>query len=346
MRCMRYMSLWENRKAISVGGLIFKDRFSGKASQFRSLLMTGIAVLRGNRSLEILLSEGIFLRRKYSRILRNSVNESDVIVFEGPWQYYLVRELLKNKIVIYDSHNIETILRNGNAWKSYVERLERELCNRADLIITVSDNDRKLAQKMFDIEESRLACIPEGFETNSSPWSGVNSKDLVFIGSAYLPNVQAVENIMDIAKELPDLSFKVIGNVAHAVKKKSAPPNVYFLGTVSNEIKDRILSESMLALNPIEIGSGRNLKINDYVSHGVPVLTTEIGARGFNPELRENFIVSEVANFADSIRKLSDSRDKLISISSSFMDYAKKHDYKYTQESTYKAIYEITNKSK
>ena len=346
MRCMRYMSLWENRKAISVGGLIFKDRFSGKASQFRSLLMTGIAVLRGNRSLEILLSEGIFLRRKYSRILRNSVNESDVIVFEGPWQYYLVRELLKNKIVIYDSHNIETILRNGNAWKSYVERLERELCNRADLIITVSDNDRKLAQKMFDIEESRLACIPEGFETNSSPWSGVNSKDLVFIGSAYLPNVQAVENIMDIAKELPDLSFRVIGNVAQAVKKKSAPPNVYFLGTVSNEIKDRILSESMLALNPIEIGSGRNLKINDYVSHGVPVLTTEIGARGFDPELRENFIVSEVANFADSIRKLSESRDKLISISSSFMNYAKRHDYKHTQESIYKAIYEIANKSK
>ena len=174
----------------------------------------------------------------------------------------------------------------------------------------------------------------------------MNSKDLVFIGSAYLPNVQAVENIMDIAKELPDLSFRVIGNVAQAVKKKSAPPNVYFLGTVSNEIKDRILSESMLALNPIEIGSGRNLKINDYVSHGVPVLTTEIGARGFDPELRENFIVSEVANFADSIRKLSESRDKLISISSSFMNYAKRHDYKHTQESIYKAIYEIANKSK
>ena len=60
LRCRRYLEKFSSKSAFSVGGLIFKDESRNGVYQFRSLVMTGLAYLKGGRSLEILLSKGKF----------------------------------------------------------------------------------------------------------------------------------------------------------------------------------------------------------------------------------------------------------------------------------------------
>ena len=46
--------------------------------------------------------------------------------------------------------------------------------------------------------------------------------------------------------------------------------------------KDTILGTVDLAVNPMESGSGTNLKMLDYMAAGIPTLSTAFGARGLN----------------------------------------------------------------
>ena len=57
LRVRRYLKKIDSREIISVSGLILRDKKEGKVIQYRSLLMTALALLKGNRALEILLSK-------------------------------------------------------------------------------------------------------------------------------------------------------------------------------------------------------------------------------------------------------------------------------------------------
>lgn len=345
LRCIRYLSGWSPREIISVGGLTFKDEIEGDAQQFRSLLLTVSAFLKGDRSFEIYLAKGKYLRSKYKRKLLTSISKSEIVIFEGPWQYPLVKDQLRGKIVIYDAHNVETVLRGKNRWKDYVRMLESDLCERADVIITVSSQDSQNFVEMFNVDSSKVVTIPEGFEEVSRFWKYEGSKEVVFIGSAYLPNVQAARNVIDIAKKLPEFKFKLMGSVCNVLKKREVPGNVALLGVVDEEHKTEEMVNSLLAVNPVEMGSGRNLKMNDYISHGVPILTTPIGIRGFEDELRKYFFVEPIDRFAERIREISHDNDRLMEISRYFVSYSNKHSYKFTIKETTEAILNLITKT-
>ena len=343
LRVRRYLSSFNSRIILSVGGLVLHDEKENEAVQYRSLLMTGIAYLKGNRALEILLSKGSFLRGKYLNTAMKRISCAKIVIFEGPWQFYLFREKLEEKIVIYDSHNIESKLRKGNPWEGYTFKLEQELINRSDMIITVTESDKEEMINLYNASTDKIICIPEGFMTTNQKWCGIDSKEFVFIGSAYLPNIEAVKNLILIAKEFPDFKFKIIGSVCDSIKKRGTPKNVEFLGIVDEFRKEKEICSSLAALNPVTSGSGRNLKMNDYISYGVPIITTEIGARGFDQTLKDHFIISDIAGFPERIRDLKGTADNLLSNSAFFIKYAESNNYKATIDKAFEEISSLLN---
>lgn len=336
LRCRRYLDLFPEREILSVGGLIFKDKHENAASEYRSLIMTVMAVLKGERSLEIFLSMGKYLRKKYLRVLKNKIDGSQIIIFEGPWQYPLVRELLTDKIVIYDAHNVESALRKGNRWEEYTSDIERELAKRAELIITVSDEDRKSFSELFNTASDMIATIPEGYELPEGTWQGLSS-EIVFIGSAYGPNIEAANEVLKVAESLPEFTFKIIGTVCSSLPRKR-PSNVRLLGLLDKKNKEREICSSFLALNPMKVGSGRNLKMNDYISHGVPIITTEVGARGFDEEIKKTFFIVGCDEISNKIMDISFQHNELIEISNKMIAYAKANSYENTKLESYKAV--------
>lgn len=324
LRCHSYLVSFSDRQLLSVSGLVLRDRQEDYARQYRSILTLVYSLFRKQRSLEYFISKGIFLRKKYLHDVRQAIKESDVIVFEGPWQYYLFRDFVTEKKVVYDAHNVESLLRKGNIWEEYTYSLERSLSERSDLLVTLTKEDARLFASRYGINAEKVLCIPEGFKVLPKTWNGIDSMDIVFIGSAYLPNIEAVTLISDIAFNLPQFKFKIIGSVCTALRKRHLSPNMQLLGLLTEEQKDDVLNSSFLALNPVTSGSGMNLKMNDYINHGIPIISTEIGARGFDSAIIDKFILAEPGEFKEKILWADKERQSLSKYSDFYLEYVKK----------------------
>jgi glycosyltransferase involved in cell wall biosynthesis len=61
-----------------------------------------------------------------------------------------------------------------------------------------------------------------------------------------------------------------------------------------------ILAAADVAVNPIAYGSGSNLKMAEYLAAGLPVVTTPIGARGFEEHLA-SVRVADLDRFAEAV---------------------------------------------
>jgi glycosyltransferase involved in cell wall biosynthesis len=63
-----------------------------------------------------------------------------------------------------------------------------------------------------------------------------------------------------------------------------------------------LLSAADVAVNPIQSGSGSNLKLAEYVAAGLPVITTPIGLRGYEAFARL-VTVAELEEFAHVLQR-------------------------------------------
>jgi len=101
----------------------------------------------------------------------------------------------------------------------------------------------------------------------------------IFVGSAYGPNVQAANFIaQQLAPRLPNVLFVIAGGVGEAVNCTST--NLRITGVLSEQEKIQLLHSADIALNPMQAGSGTNVKMFDFMAMRLPVVTTAIGARG------------------------------------------------------------------
>ena len=338
----------ENRKLISCGGAIFKDEISGYSEQYRSLLLTGLSFIIGNRSLEIYISRRKYIRGKYLKRLIELAALSEIIVFEGPWQFPLVKDMLEDKFIVYDAHNVEYALREGNKFQDECRSIEGELISRADIVLSVTKRDISLFRDIYDLDESKLYFAPHVLNMQQVPWNGLNSNHVVFIGSIYGPNIQALLKILELAEKFPQLIFDIIGSVR--VKKIKKTSNLVLHGTVDDDIKDRIMSNAFLALNPVTEGSGRNVKMVDYLAHGLPIISTHIGIRGFEDYgVYKAVIVCEVDKFASEMEQLLNNRNKVNKLSQSssklYLDIMEAES-KYNPEEIILTLYNQKSKNK
>lgn len=306
----------KSRKIISAGGLVLRDYKTEEVEQYRSLILSGISLLEGNRYFEIGLSRSSFLRRKFRKRVAEAVREYDVLVFEGPWLFPLVEEsITADKFVVYDAHNVEARLREGNKFQKEALQIERSLVQRSDLIFVMTKQDGEYIQRDYSVDGSKIHLLPLLADEKPYRWHGQNSNSIVFIGSMYEPNIRAMAQIEKFAKTLPDIEFHIIGSVCENFRK-SRSENVICHGVVNEQTKDEILSECLGAINPVEYGGGRNLKILDYMSMGCPVITTPIGFRGLDSDTWKNLVdVRPLEEFPDAIRNLKATRKELPQIS-------------------------------
>jgi len=126
-----------------------------------------------------------------------------------------------------------------------------------------------------------------------------------FVGTNYGPNIEATEHIVEMS-EHPDVvesgvHFLVLGKVGDSFTDIERE-NVYFTGFV--EDLNPLYARIDLALNPMTDGGGSNVKVPEYFAHGLPVLTTPFGARGFSLEDEAFATVAELESFPEILSGL------------------------------------------
>jgi glycosyltransferase involved in cell wall biosynthesis len=193
----------------------------------------------------------------------------------------------------------------GHELLDHVIDIEQRAVRRAALVTTCSAEDAVALGELVGVDAAGLAVVPNGTALPAEPmpsaerraalsqrwrhryWTagsmGAEPEHLaVFFGSWHPPNLDAAELIIELAAELPEVLFVSAGRHGDAFANRLVPRNVVFAGMVSQRAKRRLLEAADLALNPMRIGSGTNLKLLEYLAAGVPVVSTPFGARGID----------------------------------------------------------------
>lgn len=245
---------------------------------------------------------------RLSALVAEATAEADAVVLAHPYLFPLVRDSSIRHIV-YDAHNVEFELKSamyattadGRAAAEAVREVELAAVRAARLITAVSDDDiavlRDLCPTLAD-----FALIPNGGDVRNRMFltgedrrarrdafleavarngnvTSVSSIAL-FVGSNHSPNVDAAIRILEIARTLPTTLFVLVGSHVDALPGIPTGTNVIARGVVDDAQLDQLLSCCDVALNPMDSGSGTNIKMLDYFAAGVPVVSTTLGARG------------------------------------------------------------------
>lgn len=278
----------------------------------------------GRTVIDSAFSDQVKLSPEYLRAASDHIANADVVIFSHPWAFLpLAHALHPRQLVVYESHNVEALLRTEllgdlDAAKAVLEtviRGEQALLLRADLVLACSEEDIALFQRIFDTDPAKLRIAPNGaFVENFPEPEDVQRLELrkkqglplgqpvaVFLGSLYEPNNNAARFIArQLAPACPDVFFVIVGGVGAALADEPAVDNLMVTGRVEDAHRDELLLAADIALNPMNAGSGTNIKMFDYMAAGLPVLTTEIGARGIGTRTSApaGIFVEQLGSFA------------------------------------------------
>lgn len=287
-----------------------------------------------------------------SRVVTSKIGDFDIICFEFP---YLINYFKKRygKLLCYDAHNVEYELiqkKYSNKriiFKKFVlmriYKAEKKCCEICDIILTTSQRDKDLMKKIYSIKNEKIYVIPNGVWTKDINATNFNEKikakkkfnvrnAILFIGSYYGPNLEAVKYIYKWAEQASKYDFLIIGSSSSILKNMKPLDNLKILGSVNEGEKKMALIAADIAINPILRGSGTNLKMLEYLAAGLPIITTQEGNRGLDLEHLDSVIISEIDSFLFWIDKLFSDKTLCERLSINGRAISKKYDWEKISE--------------
>ena len=251
--------------------------------------------LEGVAASDVMMPKLYSLTPRYAEALARSAAGSDWLVASHPYLLPALESVRHGQTLVYEAQDVEAVLKQGilpsNRLGRYflrlTESIERRCCDLSSLVMTCSQEDACTLSRMYAIEREKTAVVPNGVDLDSVTFYPLDLRrkvrrqnqvsdpfTVLFMASWHGPNIEAALCVAEIARLLPHVNFLLVGSVGCYLDRFgfALPANVKSLGVVDDRAKDRILSWVDLAINPMQSGSGTNLKMLDYMAAGVPLL--------------------------------------------------------------------------
>jgi glycosyltransferase involved in cell wall biosynthesis len=221
---------------------------------------------------------------------------------------------------VLDLHNIESVLHQYSAaserWPaSWAHRrfaaiargAEQEWLPRFDLVLTASENDRRLALERAPGAE--VAVYP-----NAIPWrcppQVAEEHCVAFSGNLeYHPNVTAVRYFArevwpELKRRDPEVRWRLIGKNEDAVRRWiQTDRRIETTGPVEDALAE--LARAKVVVVPLLTGSGTRLKILEAWAAGRAVVSTSLGAAGLPAQDGVNLLLADTpAAMCDAVLRL------------------------------------------
>lgn len=262
--------------------------------------------------------------------LRTAAAGVDLVILAEPYLLPAIRRAGIDAPLVYDAYNAEFALKSnalpdtdlGRSLLEIVEDVEGRAVTESALVLTCSADDTDQLARHHGRDRAGFLVVPNGTnvpdriptaverEASRLAWldhlhrAGGDHRIehlALFLGSWHPPNIDAARLIADFAGDLPHVQFISGGTHGEAFADRPLPANLAFPGRVTETVRRRLLDTASVALNPMRIGSGTNLKLVEYLASGVPTVTTRFGARGVPVVHGEHLLVAEPADFADAV---------------------------------------------
>jgi GT2 family glycosyltransferase/glycosyltransferase involved in cell wall biosynthesis len=268
----------------------------------------------------------------FEQLLRDGRFDIAFISFFYNAELYLplIRRLSPLTRIIVDSVDVHFVRERRGAELSgdavalmrseQTRRREQAIYTQADALVAVSEPD---ADAMRELAPDVPTFVVSNVHPASAPGPGFEvRRGLVFVGSFYhLPNVDGVIDFHRhawprIQSQLPDVPLFLVG--------REPPPEVLALDggrvTVTGRVPQTTpyLDAARVSIAPLRFGAGVKGKIGEAMSHGVPVVTSTVGAEGIGLRHGEHALIADSPDaFAAAVVALHRDRALWESISAS-----------------------------
>ena len=236
------------------------------------------------------------IAEQYLPIIRSASPETRILI--DTVDIHFVRETRQAEL-----NGDPAALRRAAATK----KRELAIYSQADGVITVTERDwdhirASLPSKPHFVIPNIHAVAPSSTDLNER-------KGLLFIGNFnHPPNTDAVMYFVDdifpiIRQRVPDLTLTIVGNNPPKEVRALASSTILVTGYVPST--EPYLKTARVSIAPLRYGAGMKGKIGEAMAHGLPVVTTPIGAEGMGLVSGRNAFVAETPQeFADHVVEL------------------------------------------
>ena len=174
--------------------------------------------------------------------------------------------------------------------------VEMDNCRKADKIIVISGKDKEALLDYYD-DASKMEVVGNihQFKTRPEDFKGFSQREgLLFIGGFdHKPNEDAVvflhEKVMPLVWNInPDIKVNIVGSNPTDIVKALHSEKFNVIGFVEDVTP--YFNDAKLFVAPLRYGAGIKGKIGQSLEYSLPLVTTSIGAEGF-----------DFGNFADAM---------------------------------------------
>lgn len=179
---------------------------------------------------------------------------------------------------------------------------------RADIVLAIQA--REAAEFEARIKGSNTCVIQVGHLIDMYPLAVPSTREAaIFLGSNNPINTVGaryfIEQVLPLVRQAkPNFELLLVGSVSNEIEEQ---PGVVPLGFVDS--LSEAFGAAMVAINPVRTGTGINIKLLDAMAAGMPIVSTQSGARGMEHMEGSAFIVvndDDATNFAQQVIALLD----------------------------------------
>ena len=259
------------------------------------------------------------LKKNLDPVLEEHLAWADTVVINHTYAYSFLRHAA-GKTRILNSHNLEHRMWNEYWWQRWlisplVKWLEKKAGLTADAIWCCASDEIEFYSshgskaQLLDVPNG---IFPEHYKKDDAVRQamrqrlGFKDEDqvILFVGSRYAPNRDAANFILDFAVknqvflQFNGIYFLLVGSV---FKESYRATHVTCTGFVEDVVP--YFHAADLAINPIEFGSGTNVKVFEYLAAHLPLVSTAFGARGFDLTDDEDYLHFNRSSLRDTLKK-------------------------------------------
>ena len=188
--------------------------------------------------------------------------------------------------MVYEMHDLEKdvvpLYFTGNEVVSETKKhdeFQRQACAYASLVRVMSRYDYDyIATNWHEFDNKLFIWLPVATEATDADFCQDPDRQMLsYIGNmSYLPNAEGAQAIVDkLASRMKNNQFCFVGRGS----ERYGSQDIDARGMVDDLTP--ILRSTAIGLAPIFSGSGMKIKNLTYLKHGIPVLTTSLGAQGY-----------------------------------------------------------------
>ena len=272
-------------------------------------------------------------------ILRSTMFKAAIIEFYRVAEYFLprIKILQPSCPVIVDTvdvhylrlHRKYQVTKDIQDLRLTEETKARELSvyQQADMVLTVTEEDGMRLRNENGYINTRTVPTVHRLVARAG---NSNTSDMIFVGGfRHDPNIDAVvyfcEDILPRVKNvIPEARFTIVGSNPPGEVKNLSNDYITVTGYVPSTTP--YLQESYVSVAPIRYGAGMKGKIGEAMAHGLPVVTTTIGAEGMGLIDRENAMIADSPEkFANAVIELMSDNNLYRKIQHNSMKHIEKH---------------------